>query len=213
MRYAAKILGAVLSLVTAAQAYADTRLIAAIRADDPVAVRAAITAGDDVDAPSRQFTPLAMAAIRGDVDIVNALLVAGADPDAPSLGRANALSVAVRSCHAGVDVVERLIGAGADIENRSGVGITPLLVAIQEKRTDVALALLDAGADVNTLTPFGDGVLNYAIYVKDPVLIGAALDRGVDTGQLGKLFTTVDYDPPGIAEARSRHEVLCDPLP
>jgi len=209
LKHVATIMGAVLSLLATTQPNAGDRLSDAIRADDLAAVRAALTAGSDVEASSRRITPLALAAIRGNVDIVDALLAAGADPDTPSLGRANALSMAVRSCHTGPDVIDTLIEAGADVENRSGVGITPLMVAIQEKRTDLALLLIEAGADVNTLGPFGDGVLNYAIYVKDTVLIGAALDHGVDTAQLRKLFTTGEYDPPGIADARSRHEVLC----
>lgn len=201
---------AVLFLAQTLPSRAETGLVEAIRANDPAAVRTALDAGADVERLSQRFTPLAIAAIRGHADIVDLLLAAGANPDAPSPGRANALSAAVRSCHAGLGIIRTLIDAGADIENRSGEGITPLMLAVQEKRTDVALLLLEAGADVNTLGPFGDGVLNYAIYVKDTVLINAALDRGVDTTQLRKLFTTVDYDPPGIADARSHHEVLCD---
>ena len=87
-------------------------------------------AGHAVDASARPFTPLAMAVIRGDARIVNVLLKARADPDAPSFGHVNALSMAVRSCHAGLDVITALIEAGADIENRSGDGITPLMLAL-----------------------------------------------------------------------------------
>ena len=216
MQRVAAFAAALLWVVSAALARADVgpaseALARAIRADDAGAVRAALESGADVDAPWRLFRPLALAAIRGEPEIVKLLLAAGADPDAGSLGRGGALSMAVRSCRAGLDVVGALIAAGADLEDRSGVGITPLMVAIQEKRVDVALRLLEAGADVNALGPFGDGVLNYAIYVKEPALVRAALDRGVDVDQLRVLFTTVDYDPPGIADARSHHEVLCAP--
>ena len=202
------ILGAALPL---GNVVADPSLPDAIRAEDTGAVRAALAAGADVESRDGAFTPLALAAIRGNAELVRLLLGAGADPNAPTLGGMNALSMAVRSCHAGLDVVDALLAAGAGTENRSGVGITPLMLAIQEKRTAVALRLLEAGADADTLGPFGDGALNYAIYVEDPVVIGALLDRGVDTAQLRKLFTTIDYDPPGIDGAKSHHEVLCDP--
>lgn len=206
------VLGVTLSLATGIRA-ADPSLPDVVRTGDASAVRAALAAGADVESRDGAFTPLTLAAIRGDVDVVRLLLAAGADPDAPTLGGMNALSMAVRSCHAGAEIIDALLAAGAGLENRSGDGITPLMLAIQEKRAAIALRLLEAGADVNTLGPFGDGALNYAIYVKDPVLIGAVLDRGVDTAQLRKLFTTIDYDPPGIDDVRSHHEVLCAPLP
>ncbi len=83
------------------------------------------------------------------------------------------------------------------------------MLAIQEQRTNIALLLLESGADVNSLNPFGEGLLNYAIYMKNPTLIQALLERGVDTSQLRKLFTTVDYDPPGMLENPSHLDVVC----
>lgn len=62
---------------------------------------------------------------------------------------------------------------------------------------------------INTLNPFGEGLLNYAIHVKDPILIQALMERGINTHQLRKLFTTVDYDPPGFLDQPSHHEVVC----
>jgi uncharacterized protein len=189
----------------------EAALTAAISAGDLHKVMQVLDTGFDLNAAvsPMELTPLARAAALGDVPIVQALLDAGADPDMASLRGANALSVAVRSCKAGEDVIAMLIGAGADLENRSGNGLTPLLIAVGEKRRDMAMQLIAAGADVNALTPFGDGVLNFAIYVKDPVLVNAALEHGVQTVQLSRLFRTVEYDPPGWHDVKGHQEVLC----
>ncbi len=198
-----------ISLLSAGQSGADTELELAIRADDTAAVQLLLDQGADTDTQSNRFTPLAVAAIRGNAAIVQLLLQAGADPNAASLSGANALSTAIRSCKADIEIVELLVAAGAYIENRSGDGLSPAMLAIQEQRTDVALFLLESGADVNSLNPFGEGLLNYAIYMKNPTLIQAVLDRGVETSQLRKLFTTVDYDPPGMYANPSHLDVVC----
>ena len=196
-------------LLVAGQSEADTALELAIREDNSVAVQLLLEQGVDTDTHSNRFTPLAVAAIRGNADIVRLLLQAGADPNSTSLSGANVLSTAIRSCKADIGIVKLLIAAGADIENRSGVGLSPAMLAIQEQRTNIALLLLESGADVNSLNPFGEGLLNYAIYMKNPVLIQAVLDRGVEISQLRKLFTTVDYDPPGMLENPSHLSVVC----
>ena len=185
-------------------------LVDAVRADNLQAARAALSRGADPDQLSNLLTLPTIAAIRGNGDMLELLLEAGADPDASSLAHGvSTLSAAVRSCKAGTGIVRTLIDAKADLESRSGDGLTPVMLAIQEERVDIALMLLDAGADVNALNPWGEGLLNYAIYVKSPVLIQAVLDRGVDISPLNKLFTTVDYDPPGIGLAVSHHSVTC----
>ena len=209
MQSATKVLIFCLSIIPVSGSLADSALASAIRADDATAVRTLLDQGEITEAMSNRFTPLAIASIRGNPVIVQSLLQAGADPNAVSLSGANALSIAIRSCKADIEIVKMLVEAGADIENRSGDGITPVMLAIQEQLTDVALLLLESGADVNTLNPFGEGLLNYAIYVKNPVLIQAVMDRGIETSQLRKLFTTVEYDPPGISDTPSHHQTVC----
>ena len=209
MQSATKVLIFCLSIIPVSGSLADSALASAIRADDATAVRTLLDQGEITEAMSNRFTPLAIASIRGNSVIVQSLLQAGADPNAVSLSGANALSIAIRSCKADIEIVKMLVEAGADIENRSGDGITPVMLAIQEQLTDVALLLLESGADVNTLNPFGEGLLNYAIYVKNPVLIQAVMDRGIETSQLRNLFTTVEYDPPGISDTPSHHQTVC----
>lgn len=209
MRLPTVLLFSILSVHISAAVNSSTGLIEAIRSGDSVGLEKLLEAKVDVNDRQGRFTPLALASIKGDLLMVNLLLDNEADPNAPSLNGANALSIAVRSCRAPMELIYRLIDAGADIENRSGVGITPLMFAVQEEQTELALNLIDAGADVNTLNPFGEGVLNYAIYTQNTTLIQKALDAGVKTEQLAKLYTTIDYDPPGIGDAQSHHNVLC----
>jgi ankyrin repeat protein len=183
---------------------ADRALDIAIRQGDLAAARAAIDAGDAVDirVPPFLMTPLAVAAIRGDLPMVRLLLDAGADPNTPGNRGMNALSAAARSCRAGPGVIAALIEAGANLEDRSGADLTPLMSAIQEERTDIALQLIAAGADIDTRNQYGDGVLNYAIYTRNPSVVQAAMKHGVDTAQLNLLFTTDYYYYPGFGHAR-----------
>lgn len=184
----------------------------AVRQGDVTAARAAIEQGAPVDVrlPPFLMTPLAIAAVRGDLPMVRLLLAAGADPNAPGNRGMNALSAATRSCRAGLDVIDTLIAAGADLEDRSAAYLTPLMTAIQEQRTGVALRLIAAGADVNIRNPYGDGVLNYAIYAKSNTIVRAALRNGVDTSQMEVLFTTALYDFPGFGRVGPFEPPACD---
>lgn len=61
-----------------------SRVLAAALASDQEAVRAAIDAGDDVDAwDDLGMTPLLYTVFRGDAEAVGMLLRAGADPNRP----------------------------------------------------------------------------------------------------------------------------------
>lgn len=202
--------GVVAGVLAGGMAYGQS-LIKAVEAGDAAAVAAALEAGEEPDRrlPPFLMTPLTVATARGQTEIVRLMLDRGGDPDIRVLQGANALAVAVRSCAAGMDLVDLLIAAEADLENRSGNGLTPLLIAVQDNRTELALHLIEAGADARALTPFGDGVLNFAIYNKNPVLVQAALRNGAGTDQLNQLFTTVEYDPPGYHDATGHHAGIC----
>ena len=141
--------------------------------------------------------------------MVRLLLGAGADPNMPGNRGMNALSAATRSCRAGLDVIDALIAGGADLEDRSAAYLSPLMTAIQEQRTEVALRLIAAGADVNIRNQSGDGVLNYAIYAKSNTIVRAALRNGVDTSQMEVLFTTAIYDFPGFGRVGSFEPPAC----
>lgn len=139
------------------------------------------------------FTPLALAAVRGETDFVQALLAAGADPDGPVMMGLTPLALAVRSCRVDPAIIRMLVSAGADINAQSGANLSPVQVAIQFGRNDIAALLIELGADIQAVNLYGDGVLNYAIYYEAPDIIQLALRNRIRTEQLSVLFTTSRY--------------------
>jgi len=207
MSFASKTAGLLAGLMIAASsssALAGASLEPLITSGDVVKLRSALVAGSDPNEvfPLYGTSALMLAAIRGNAPMVSLLLEAGADPNWVNERGYSALSAAVRSCRAGWDVAAELLDAGADIDNRSGASLTPLMVAIQEERPTFFRALLDRGADINALNAYGDGALNYAIYYEEPEYIGLLLDRGVDTNPLRRLFGNLSYYYPNFGKAR-----------
>jgi ankyrin repeat protein len=112
-----------------------------------------LKAGADVNAalPGGE-TPLMTAARTGSLASVNALLSHGAAVDRKDDRRGQtALMWAAAEGHA--DIVQALIGAGADFRARLLSGFTPRLFAVRDGRLDVVRVLLKAGADVNETIP------------------------------------------------------------
>lgn len=94
---------------------------------------------------------LIAAAQAGDLALVSSLLAAGVNVNACD---ESGWSPLMKACynhelkHGFADVVQVLIGAGADIEAPIGYGVRPLMLAAGYGETAVVEALLQAGADV-----------------------------------------------------------------
>ena len=128
---AALLLGLAIA-ASASPASAAGSLEPLIMSGDVKALRLALAEGSDPNEVFPRFdtSALMLAAIRGSAPMVSRLLEAGADPNWVNEWGYSALSAAVRSCRAGWDVAAILLDAGADIDNRSGASLTPLMVAI-----------------------------------------------------------------------------------
>jgi ankyrin repeat protein len=113
-----------------------------------------LAAGAAVDAPSDRGTPLMMAVDSRREETVLLLLRKGADVKKARLSNgATALMVAAGSGDVGL--LTPLLGAGAEVNERGGLGETALMWAADSGRIQCARTLLDAGADVNLANKFG----------------------------------------------------------
>ena len=100
-------------------------------------------------------SPLYMACINNNFEIVDTLLNNGADPFIYPPGTIGSIQIAARNGY--VKIVERLIQAGVNInDNRMG---TPLYYASKEGNIDVIDFLLSQGADVNYVSYSGSTAL------------------------------------------------------
>lgn len=141
----------------AANRYGVTPLSLACTNGNGPMVELLLKAGADSNAalPGGE-TPLMTAARTGTLAAVKALLSHGAVVDARDERRGQtALMWAVAEGHA--DVVQELIGAGADFRTPLGSGFTPLLFAVRGGHAGVVRVLLKAGADVNETIPVDGG--------------------------------------------------------
>jgi ankyrin repeat protein len=131
----------------------SSRVADAAMQADAAAVRALLTAGEDVNAAQGDgMTALHWAARRGESEMVRVLLAAGANLRATTrLGNYTPLLLASEGGHA--TAIESLVAAGADIKSTTAAGVTPLMLASASGQAPAVKALLAHGADVNATEP------------------------------------------------------------
>jgi ankyrin repeat protein len=123
------------------------------------------------------FTPLALAAYLGRVEIAAALLANGADVDAGLQNRTSPLMLASMGNH--LKVVSFLIDAGADVNRQTDAGVSALMLATIQDHQNIVSLLLKRGADPNLPDQLGD-----------TALVGAA--AAAKLGPLQALLTMID---------------------
>ena len=124
-------------------------------------------------------SPVADAAMRGDVDQVRALLRGGADVNASQGDGMTALHWAAENGDA--DLAEVLILAGGSVGSKTRIGgFTPLMVASRSGSSAVVKALLEAGADAGTRTSTGETALHFAAGAGDAQSVRELLVHGAD---------------------------------
>lgn len=106
------------------------------------------------------MSPLMIAALKGEHELVDALLRAGADPKQVNDDEHHALWF---SCVNGdVGLVQKLIDCGSDINNRNVNGVTCAIYAASTGKLDVLKTLVEAGADLGIATHDGVSVMESA---------------------------------------------------
>jgi len=123
------------------------QLFDAIKLRNPEKVREAIENGADVNARNyKGDTPLRYAMVFGNVDVARTLIEHGAQvkdkdilPELAAYGRG------------GAEMAKLLLEAGADVDEATSGGYTPLIIAAGRGYTDIVRVLLEAGANVHAV--------------------------------------------------------------
>uniref|UniRef100_UPI001AACA070 ankyrin repeat domain-containing protein n=1 Tax=Facilibium subflavum TaxID=2219058 RepID=UPI001AACA070 len=118
------------------------------RAEHFNAIKLLLSYGADVNIRNAfRETPLHLAALKWDRDIVEVLLKHGADVSAVGSRGFTPLLYAVRE--GDVEMAALLLDHGADVNVVGSRGFTPLLYAVREGNVEMVALLLDHGADAN----------------------------------------------------------------
>ena len=150
-------------------------------------------------------TPVADAAMRGQIDVVRELLQRGLDVNAAQGDGMTALHWAAERGDAGL--ASMLIYAGANTEAVTRIGkYTPLHLAAKRGSPEVTRNLLDAGGDVHAVTTnSGATPLHFAASAGDADVAIALLDAGAD---IDARESEWEQTPLTFAAGRNRTEVI-----
>ena len=110
------------------------------------------------DRDGRGRTPLYLAALVDQPDILTLILQKGGDPNIGASWKGNARPLHVASRNAHTEIVRRLIEAGAKVNIKDDDGDTPLLLAARSGSAEVVQLLIEAGADVTCRNRYDHGV-------------------------------------------------------
>ena len=201
-RFAVVALFVILCLATSAQA-GPSRVADAVKRQDPVAVRALLDEGADVNTPQGDgATALHWAAYWDELTTARLLIAAGATVDTT-----NALGVTPLwlACNNGsAAMVETLVDAGADANAVLPSGETPLMTASRTGNADAVRVLLTHGAEVNAKEgSHGQTALMWAVAQRHPTVVRALLEHGAGIDDRSTIYPQVisssgNADPSGV---------------
>jgi len=150
-------------------------------------------------------SPVADAAMRGEVEQVRALLRDGADVNAAQGDGMTALHWAAE--RGDVALADMLLFAGANVEAVTRIGqYTPLHLAAKSGSGDLVARLLDAGADPAAVTTnSGATALHFAAGAGSVTAIAALIDAGADPNAREAEW---GQTPLAFAAARNRSDAI-----
>lgn len=141
-------------------------------------------------------TVLTSAITGGNLNIINTLLEAGVDPNAGIWEKKTAIYYAISSSHYStkseqLEVIKRLVDAGAELNIIDGKKRTPLMQALIRQESDLVRLLLELGADVNYKAPNERTALSYLFSLPCPAVfleetLKLFMEYNVDINVTGK---------------------------
>ena len=141
-----------------------------------VAAWALLAAAVEVHVPA---SPIANAAMRGDIATVRSLIARHADVNAPQGDGMTALHWAADRGDS--TLTAELLRAKATVSARTRIGAyTPLHIASRTGNPAVVRALLSAGSDVKATTTSGATALHLAAAAGNADVVSALLEKGAD---------------------------------
>jgi ankyrin repeat protein len=150
-------------------------------------VKALIDHGAEVNPPKGvefEASPLALAAMAGDEDVVSLLLGQGANPNRPMqvIGMFSTTPLVAAVQFGNPEAALALLKAKADVRAKDPDGMTALHWATLGHHPEVIKELIQVGADVNAVDRFGYTALAYASTVDfgDAASVSALLQGGAD---------------------------------
>ena len=169
----------------------DAATVAASYRGASASITLLLDAGADAEPPAAvktKYSPLLLASMSGDLDVVTLLLSRGAraNPRPNPLGD-SPISEAITFGHA--DVVRALIHAGAEIDLVERTGVNLVHWATITNRADVIPELAKAGVDINAIDEHGFTPLMYAATIDFGdtatlrALVAAGADRRIRNGE------------------------------
>jgi ankyrin repeat protein len=128
---------------------------------------------------ARAESPLADAAMSGDMKSLRTLLRHAHDIDAAQPDGMTALHWAVHRDD--LEMADLLLAAGADVLATNRIGVRPIFLATENGSAAMLGRLLDAGDEANgILTPTGETVLMLTARTGNPAAVELLIDHGAD---------------------------------
>ena len=180
----------------------NTRVADAAMSADVAAVRALLTAGEDVNAAQGDgMTALHWASRRGENEMVRMLLAAGANVRATTrLGNYTPLLLASQGGHAAA--IDALVAAGADVKGTTAAGVTTLMLASASGQVAAVKALIAHGADVNAVEPTrGETAIMFAAAHKRAEVVRALIAAKANVNAATKVVSLRTAPPSPEEEA------------
>lgn len=144
----------------------------------PKIVKTLVKLGADPNMGSGPVSPLFIAAVASNYEMMSTLLSCGVDFTVLNDFGHTALNEAASSLNTGA--VQALLEAGADPNQVDGNGATPLRVAVGSGNLPTMELLLDAGAKIDAVEKNSATALNWACRLAAPEVVQLLLDRGAD---------------------------------